>query len=158
MATKLGHIAQKWSRPEEADLGFPAAAFWESGLLLLRAPTITGLPGASTSGRFAPIAYENPLASRTHFPPISSPTKPRVMHFKKSLTRSGVLRALRYSRSYRHTQGQVRQLPADHAEPHWPDAHRHPRRARAAWQCSARTPFPGHQGHSTLGCLTVVAH
>ena len=54
-----------------------------------RAPIITGLRAASTSGPSAPIGYANPSAPRTRFPPISSPTKPRAMRFEKSSTRCG---------------------------------------------------------------------
>ena len=54
-----------------------------------RAPTITGLRAASTSGLSAPIGYASPSAPRTRFPPISSPTKPRAMRFERSSTRCG---------------------------------------------------------------------
>ena len=56
-----------------------------------RAPTITGLRAASTSGRCVPIGYENPSAPRTRLPPISSPTKPRAMRFERSSTRYGAI-------------------------------------------------------------------
>src|SRR5260370_26681792 len=47
-----------------------------------RAPTTTGLRVVSMSGLSARIGYESPSAPRTHFPPISSPTKPRAIRFQ----------------------------------------------------------------------------
>jgi hypothetical protein len=72
------------ARPQGADLGLSAATFRESGVLLF-----TGLRAASTSGPSAPIGYGNPSAPRTPFPPISSPTKPRVMRSGRSSIRCG---------------------------------------------------------------------
>ena len=54
-----------------------------------RALIITGPRAASTSGPSAPTGDANPLAPRTRFPPIFSPTKPRRMHFGKLPGRSG---------------------------------------------------------------------
>jgi len=51
----------------------------------------TGPRAASTSGPSAPTGHANPLAPRTRFPPIFSPTKPRGMRFGKSPGRSGLI-------------------------------------------------------------------
>jgi len=51
------------ARSQGAYLGLPAATFRGK-----RAPTITGLRAASTSGLSVPIGYESPSAPRTRFP------------------------------------------------------------------------------------------
>jgi DNA polymerase-4 len=61
-----------------------------------------------------------------------------------------------YSWAHRHAQGQVCQLPADHAKPHRPDAYRHPRRTRTTRQRAARTSLSCGERHSASRYLIIV--
>ena len=70
------------ARSQGPEFGFPAAAFRESGLLLLL--------GCAQQNSFpAFIGSANPSARRTPFPPICSPTKPRGMPCERASTRCG---------------------------------------------------------------------
>ena len=65
------------------------------------------------------------------------------------------LRRLGYSRPHTHAQGQVRQLPADHAEPYRPNANRDARRTRTARQRAARTSLSCRERRSAHRRLVV---
>jgi DNA polymerase-4 len=69
----------------------------------------------------------------------------------------GLLRGLRHSRPHRHAQGQVRQLPDHHAQPHRSDAGQDAKRARTARRRPARTSLSCRQRHSAPGYLHVFA-
>ena len=90
------------------DLIWAAPLSFCSNISGKRAPIITGLRAASTSGRCVLIGCENPSAPRTRFQQISSPTKLLVMRFERSLIRCGNTARVRYPRPHCHAQGQVR--------------------------------------------------
>src|SRR4051794_11070764 len=69
-----------------------------------------------------------------------------------------VLRGFRSSRTHGHTQGQVREFPADHSKPHQSDADWRARRTRTARQRIAFTSLPCHAGHSAPWYLNVFAY
>jgi impB/mucB/samB family len=75
------------SRPGSTSAGRPSS--FCSNISGKRAPIITGLRAASTSGQCVLIGCENPSAPRTRFQQISSPTKLLVMRFERSLIRCG---------------------------------------------------------------------
>jgi hypothetical protein len=67
-----------------------------------------------------------------------------------------LLRGLAYSRPHSHTQGQVRQFPADHAQPHRSDADQGTQRTRTTQLRTARTSFSCRERCETPGRLLVV--
>ena len=132
------------------DLGLHAATFRESGLLLLR--------GCARHRRAAcPRRPDTKIRRRREH------VSRRSLHLRSRARcasrdrRQGleVLRALRHSRPHHHTQGQVRQLPADHPKPHRSDADQDPKRTRTAWLRTARTSLSGRERRSAPGYLLV---
>ena len=133
-----------------ADLGLPAAAFRESGLLLLL--------GCARHRRAAcPCRPDTKIRRRReHVCRRSLHLRSRARCASRDRRQGvGVLRGLRYSRPHSHAQGQVRQLPADHPKPHRSDADRDTKRTRTARQRTARTSLSCRERRSAPGCLLV---
>ena len=133
-----------------ADLGVSAAAFRESGLLLLRAARGVDERPVRADRMRKSVGAENTF-------PADLFTYEAARDALREIVDKvwEILRGLRYSRPHSHAQGQVRQLPADHAKPHRSDADQDAKRTRTARQRTARTSLSGCERHSAPGCLLV---